>query len=141
MRTLLILATTVSALMLGSTNVQASESAHYAVSNAVAQTAVASNNLQDWRMRYYNGQWWYWNPGNYWMTYNGNAWTRYGGVGAGAYVGPRYGYPYYGGYRGYPYYSGYRGYPYGNYYGGYYPYRNYGPAGVAGRAAVRAYVR
>jgi hypothetical protein len=145
MRNLLIFGTMASAILLGSSSVRANESALPAVSTAVAQTALASNNLQDWRYRWHNGQWWYWTPGNYWMTYNNGAWNRYGGVGvgAGAYVGPRYNY-----YRGYPYYGNYyrpyngnyyRGYPY--YGGGYYPYRDYGPGGVAGRAAVRAFVR
>jgi hypothetical protein len=53
-------------------------------------------------------------------------WGWWGGPGISIYVGPRYGYPYYGyyGYRPYGYY-GYYGYrPYGYY--GYRPYRYYG---------------
>jgi hypothetical protein len=113
----------------------------------------SSENPNDnrWRYRHYNGEWWYWMPGNYWMYHRGDQWNRYdastfqplpvvvqstptfndgysyrnygpGYYGRGDY-GPGYGYGYGRGYGNgqYGYGSGYRGY--GPYgSGGYNPY-------------------
>jgi len=35
------------------------------------------NDPDRWRFSLYNGEWWYWMPGNYWMFYRDNSWRRY----------------------------------------------------------------
>jgi len=156
MRNLFILGTMASAVLLGSTQLRASEAVHFATASAAVANTSANLQQDQWRYRYHNNQWWYWMPGNYWMTYNNGGWNRYNaavgaavGVGplaARAYVAPRYNNGYYGYnnygnrygnyYRGNPYYNrGYNNYNRGYYGGG---YRNYGPGGVAGRAVIRA---
>lgn len=54
-----------------------------------AQTQTAQPN--DWRLSYYNNEWWHWTPQNTWMYYRDNNWTRYD---ANGYV------PYTAGHRG-----------------------------------------
>jgi hypothetical protein len=35
------------------------------------------NDPDRWRFSFYNGEWWYWMPGDYWVYYRDNNWTRY----------------------------------------------------------------
>jgi len=89
-----------------------------------------------WRYRNWNGEWWYWMPGNYWMFYRGNQWNRYDEStfqrpaqivqSPSTYYYNDDGRGYYGrGYDGYGYGYG-PGYGYGRYGTG---YRGYGPYG------------
>jgi len=50
--------------------------------NASAQGSSSQNNTNNWRFSHYNGQWWYWMPGNYWMYYSGNNWNRFNNAGS-----------------------------------------------------------
>jgi hypothetical protein len=43
---------------------------------------------EDWRMRNFNGRWWYWNPDNTWSTYQNNAWAPYSASGQPSLAAP-----------------------------------------------------
>lgn len=108
-----------------------------------------SGNVERWRYRQHNGEWWYWLPDERWVYWRDGRWQDYNpqtfrsvqpsyGYSDSGYYAPSFGYSYspgytsgYSGYyspryhRGYygsnwGYGSGYYGSPYGGYYGGYY---------------------
>jgi hypothetical protein len=93
-----------------------------------AKAQVAANagvNVQtdnDWRYKWHNNQWWYYNPQNQWMVHHNNAWV--GPSRGGVYLDSN-GVPLFGG--GARYSTGYRGSYYGNgYNNGYYNNGYYG---------------
>jgi hypothetical protein len=51
-------------------------------SSAQQQTNGVPTDASNWRYSHYNGQWWYWMPGNYWMYYRGNTWNRFNNEGS-----------------------------------------------------------
>jgi hypothetical protein len=75
--------------------------------NAAAKVDARHAN-PDWRMRYYNNQWWYYTPQSNWMYYDNNNWSNYD---AQSYLPPRTHYNNNGAYSNNQgrYYSGYRG--------------------------------
>jgi hypothetical protein len=91
----------------------------------------------DWRYKYHNGRWWYYQPSNSWVIWNGNTWIphsqfrEYRTGYRGYYRGPGYDGRYYnrgydgryyddGYYRGRGYRGGYYDPRYGDGYQGYY---------------------